>query len=110
MCGRYTLTVSTDTLAKAFDLAPIGFRMERHWNIAPGQHVIVIRPEKDRRAADLARWWLVPSRLKDPLHGSRPINARAETVAKKPSFRAALRHKRCLVPASGFYEWRKEGG
>ena len=56
MCGRYTLTVSAKTLAEAFHLAPIGFRVERHWNIAPGQYVIVIRPETDQRIADRARW------------------------------------------------------
>ncbi len=110
MCGRYTLDVSAETLAKAFDLAPLGFRVERHWNIAPGQHVIVVRPDKGRRIADQARWGLVPGWSKGPDAGPRPINARAETVATKPSFRDALRHGRCLVPASGFYEWKAEGG
>lgn len=110
MCGRYTLDVSAETLAKAFDLAPIGFRVERHWNIAPGQHVIVVRPDKGRRIADQARWGLVPAWSKDPDVGPRPINARAETVATKPTFRDAFRHGRCLVPASGFYEWQTEGG
>lgn len=109
MCGRYTLTVSAKTLAEAFHLAPIGFRVERHWNIAPGQYVIVIRPETDQRIADRARWGLVPSWSKDPTTGPRPINARAETVAEKPTFREAFRHKRCLIPASGFYEWKKDG-
>lgn len=109
MCGRYTLTVSAKTLAEAFHLAPIGFRVERHWNIAPGQYVIVIRPETDRRIADVAQWGLVPSWSRDPTTGRRPINARAETVAEKPTFREAFRNKRCIIPASGFYEWRKEG-
>ena len=110
MCGRYTLDVSAETLAKAFDLAPIGFRVERHWNIAPGQHVIVIRPDRGRRIADQARWGLVPAWSKKPNAGPRPINARAETVATRPTFRDAFRHGRCLVPASGFYEWKAEGG
>ena len=65
MCGRYTLTVSAKTLAEAFHLAPIGFRVERHWNIAPGQYVIVIRPETNQRIADRAQWGLVPSWSKD---------------------------------------------
>lgn len=110
MCGRYTLDVSAETLAKAFGLAPIGFRVERHWNIAPGQHVIVVRPDKGGRLADQARRGLVPAWSKDPASGPRPINARAETVATKPTFRDAFRHGRCLVPASGFYEWKAEGG
>lgn len=66
MCGRYTLDVSAETLARAFDLAPLGFRVERHWNLAPGQHVIVIRPDKGQRIADQARWGLVPAWSKDP--------------------------------------------
>ncbi|MFN8011326.1 MAG: SOS response-associated peptidase [Holophagaceae bacterium] len=110
MCGRYTLDASTETLAKAFGVAPIGFRVERHWNIAPGQYVIVVRPNKGGRLADQARWGLVPAWAKDPSSGPRPINARAETVATKPTFRDAFRHSRCLVPASGFYEWKADGG
>ena len=101
--------MSAETLAEAFHLASIGFRVERHWNIAPGQYVIIIRPETDHRIADRARWGLVPSWSKNPTTGPRPINARAETVAEKPTFREAFRHKRCLIPASGFYEWRKDG-
>jgi putative SOS response-associated peptidase YedK len=77
-------------------------------NIAPGQSVMVVINEDGKRAAWL-RWGLVPSWAKDPQIGQRLINARAETIADKPSFRRALRHRRCLVLADGFYEWRKRG-
>ena len=109
MCGRYTLDVSATSLAEAFGLAPIGFRVERHWNISPGQHIIVVRPDRGGRVADVARWGLVPVWSRDPNQGPMPFNARAETAAQKPTFRDAFRHRRCLVPATGFYEWQKDG-
>lgn len=79
------------------------------YNIAPTQPALVVRESEAGRAVALLRWGLIPSWAKDPSIGARAINARAETVADKPSFRAAARRRRCLVPASGFYEWKREG-
>lgn len=109
MCGRFTLHASEAELVAGL-LCPklAGFREERRYNIAPGQWVIVVRPERDERVPALAQWGLVPSWAKAPQAGPRPINARAEGVATKPTFRGAFRQGRCLVPASGFYEWQKE--
>lgn len=109
MCGRYTLLGTTRHLVETFDLVPPAFELEPRTNIAPGQPVLVVRPEGSARVADVAHWGLVPSWVKDPNAFSRPINARSETVAEKPSFRGAFHRKRCLIPASGFYEWRAEG-
>jgi len=109
MCGRYTFTFNAKTLGEAFGMVPPGFRVERSYNVAPGQWVIVVRPDKDQLVADVAQWGLVPNWFKEPITGPKPINARAETVAEKPIFRGAFRRKRCLIPASGFYEWKTEG-
>ena len=84
------------------------------YNIAPSQGILAVRAAPDggdgAREAAVLRWGLVPSWAKDPDIGNRVINARAETVAEKPSFRAAFRRRRCLVPATGFYEWRAASG
>lgn len=84
------------------------------YNIAPSQGILAVRAAPDggdgAREAAVLRWGLVPSWAKDPDIGNRMINARAETVAEKPSFRAAFRRRRCLVPATGFYEWRAASG
>lgn len=80
------------------------------YNIAPGQHVAVLRQNHgDLRQLVTMKWGLVPSWAKDPAVGNRMINARSETVHEKPSFRQALRSRRCIIPASGFYEWRQVG-
>ena len=109
MCGRYTFTFDAKTLAEAFGMVPPGFEMVKGYNIAPGQYVVVVRPEKGQRVADIAFWGLIPGWVKDPNVFSKPINARAETLEEKPSFRTAFKRKRCIVPASGFYEWKIEG-
>lgn len=109
MCGRYTFTFDAKTLAEAFGLVPPGFQIVKGYNIAPGQHVVIVRPERDARVADVAFWGLIPGWVKDPNLSPRPINARAETLEEKPTFRSAFRRKRCLVPASGFYEWKAQG-
>ncbi len=105
MCGRYALFTKEHDLVAAFALDQVGFRVEARYNVAPGQYVILVRPDgSGGRNLALARAGQVPSWAKDP--GPRPINARAERVAEKPTFRGALRHGRCLIPASGFYEWQ----
>ena len=109
MCGRYTLTVTPEMLRKlfGFDVTP---NLQPRFNIAPTQTAPVVRPDPGGgRRLDLLRWGLVPSWSKDMSGAAKLINARGETVAEKPSFRAAFAGRRCLVPVDGFYEWRKEG-
>jgi putative SOS response-associated peptidase YedK len=113
MCGRYTLKTPGTQVATLFGLAEEPSLTPRY-NIAPTQAVPVVRvlranPETKGRELVPLRWGLVPPWADDPSVGNRLINARAETVAGKPSFRGAFRHRRCLIPADGFYEWRKEG-
>jgi putative SOS response-associated peptidase YedK len=109
MCGRYTFTFDAKSLAEAFGMVPPGFDIVKGYNIAPGQHIVIVRPEKGKRAADLALWGLIPGWVKDPSTAHSPINARAETITEKATFRSAFKKKRCIVPASGFYEWKAEG-
>ncbi len=106
MCGRYTLTSPARIVAETFRVDVPGDFSPR-WNIAPSQAAwaVVQGLDQTRRLAAL-RWGLVPAWGRDPAASPRPINARAETVADKPSFRGAFRHRRCLVPADGFYEWQ----
>jgi putative SOS response-associated peptidase YedK len=111
MCGRFTLYADPETLAELFDLehAP---PLAPRYNIAPTQPVAIVRAADSRAGArDWTHviWGLIPSWAKDPSIGARMINARSETAAEKPSFRAAMRRRRCLVPADGFYEWMRIG-
>jgi len=108
MCGRYTLTASGEIIAEVFDLQTTP-EIESRFNIAPTHESAVVRHFEDEgtRRLDMLRWGLVPSWAKEPGIGNRMINARAETVAEKPSFRSSFRRRRCLAVASGFYEWRK---
>lgn len=112
MCGRYTLATFQDQLVEAFDLPPAPV-IESRYNIAPTQSAPVVRLDGDsrRRQLDALRWGLIPHWAKDPSIGSRMINARSESVETEPAFRSALRRQRCLVPSTGFYEWKRvEGG
>jgi putative SOS response-associated peptidase YedK len=108
MCGRYTLTAPGEVIADVFGLeaAP---ELAPRYNIAPGQDAPVVRPAAGHRRLDAMRWGLVPSWASDPAVGNKSINARAESLAEKPSFRDSFAARRCLVPADGFYEWRAEG-
>jgi putative SOS response-associated peptidase YedK len=110
MCGRFTLRAPADQLAMLFGLSSEPVLVPRY-NIAPTQPVGLVRVEKATSAREwaLAIWGLIPSWAKDPSIGARMINARSETVAEKPSFRAAYKRRRCLIPADGFYEWQKLG-
>ena len=104
MCGRFTLHAPPDVLQEHFgvDEAPA---MPASYNIAPSQDIAVVRAGGGRCRMALLRWGLVPAWAKEVKSGYNLINARAETVADKPSFRAAFRQRRCLIPADGFYEW-----
>lgn len=108
MCGRFTLTVDPEQLAAAFGLTTVPEFTPR-FNIAPTQHALVVTAEQPD-AARFMRWGLIPSWAKDPAMGAKLINARSETAAEKPSFRTALKKRRCLVPASGFFEWQAQAG
>jgi len=110
MCGRFTLTTTLGTIATRFGVSPFPEEVGHipRYNIAPTQTVIVVNDDGTRHLMQM-RWGLIPSWAKDPAIGNRMINARAETVATKPAFRAALRKRRCLIPADGFYEWQPVG-
>ncbi|NQW73100.1 MAG: SOS response-associated peptidase [Actinobacteria bacterium] len=110
MCGRYAAAKDPAALAEEFGVAvPPEPLLEPDYNVAPTKRVyVVVEREQEtgpRRELAVARWGLIPSWAKDPSIGSRLINARAETVAEKPSFRGAFAKRRCLVPADGYFEW-----
>lgn len=109
MCGRFTLTISPEQLQQAIPGLSAPSEMAPRYNIAPSQPVAVV-PNDGQRRLDYYIWGLIPSWAKDPAIGNRMINARAETLAEKPSFRAAFRRRRCLIPADGFYEWQQTPG
>lgn len=106
MCGRFSLTATPGDVRALFAYIDQP-NFPPRYNIAPTQPIATVRKEHGQRRFVLVRWGLVPSWVKDPASFSLLINARAETAAGKPSFRAAMRHHRCLIPASGFYEWRR---
>ena len=106
MCGRYTLTIPLDQLVDHFQGLTIPYPLEPRYNIAPTQNILAIR---EQREPVILRWGLIPHWSRDTSIGNRMINARAETVAEKPSFESALKSRRCLIPADGFYEWKREG-
>ncbi|MGC9185358.1 MAG: SOS response-associated peptidase, partial [Thiomonas sp.] len=109
MCGRYVLKSSPQRLREAFGIDLPDSSHSESWrpryNIAPGQLAPVVRTLEGKRRLEMLRWGLIPSWAKDAALGNRLINARSETVAEKPAFRAAFRSRRCIVPADGFYEW-----
>lgn len=110
MCGRFAFYSPTEATAALFGVAA-SIPVEPRYNIAPTQYVAAIRNDATAgRELVMLRWGLVPFWAKDPSIGNRMINARAETVAEKPSFRAAYRQRRCLVLGDGFYEWQQSGG
>lgn len=109
MCGRFAFYSPSEATAALFGVDG-SIAVEPRYNIAPTQFIAAVREDEEQnRELVMLRWGLVPSWAKDPAIGNRMINARAETVAERPSYRAAFQHRRCLVLADGFYEWRKEG-
>jgi putative SOS response-associated peptidase YedK len=107
MCGRFQLTATPETVAEHFQLQRLP-RFQPRYNIAPAQKILTLveLDDRSRKAVNLF-WGLVPSWAKDTKNSSHLINARRETVREKPSFRSAFKHRRCLIPANGFYEWQK---
>ena len=109
MCGRFAFYSPSEAAAALFGVSS-SLDIEPRYNIAPTQNIAAIRiDEQGARELVSLRWGLVPFWAKDPSIGNRMINARAETVAEKPSYRNAYKHRRCVVLADGFYEWQKQG-
>jgi len=110
MCGRYVIAYDPQTLVSGFSLTRIQ-PFERRWNVAPQSAVpVVYETREGERVAETMRWGLLPHWARDPALGAKLNNARVEGVAEKPSFRQALRRRRCILPASGFYEWQPATG
>jgi putative SOS response-associated peptidase YedK len=109
MCGRYRLTSKERYIAEHFDLEESEVHWTPRYNIAPTQEAAIVRQDRKqpKRKFSLMRWGLVPSWAKDISIGFKTINAMCETAAEKAAFREAMRKRRCLVPADGFYEWQK---
>ena len=107
MCGRYTLKTPVSVLAEQFEIEDSPSSISPSYNIAPTQQVATVLAENGKRKLEMLHWGLIPSWAKDPEVGNRMINARAETVAEKPSYRKAFQERRCLILADGFYEWQK---
>jgi putative SOS response-associated peptidase YedK len=108
MCGRYTLTSSPEALRALFRYAEQP-NFPPRYNVAPSQPIAIVRLVDGKRHFALVRWGLLPSWIKDPKTFALLINARGESAAEKPAFRAAMKRRRCLIPADGFYEWQMAG-
>jgi len=109
MCGRFAFYSPSEAAVALFGVST-SVAVEPRYNIAPTQYIAAVRKDENKqRELVMLRWGLVPFWAKEASIGNRMINARAETVAEKPAYRAAYRHRRCVVLADGFYEWRREG-
>jgi putative SOS response-associated peptidase YedK len=108
MCGRFTLALDADGLQQAFPGFTLPPRVAPRYNIAPTQPVLAV-PNNDKNQIEYMVWGLIPGWAKDTKIGNQMINARAETLGEKPSFKNAYKRRRCLILADGFYEWKKEG-
>ena len=109
MCGRYTITSAPEAIRALFRYQERP-NFPARFNIAPTQPIPIVRLVDGKRQFALMRWGLLPSWVKDPKAFSLLINARGESVSEKPAFRAAMKYRRCLIPADGFYEWKAMGG
>ena len=110
MCGRYKVTTPTGVIIENFQIRQGRPNLEARYNIAPTQIAPIVRQTPNGRQLAMMRWGLIPSWAKDSKIAFSTINARAETVHEKPVFRDALKHRRCLVVADGYYEWKTEKG
>ena len=109
MCGRYAITLAKEAMAQLFEAVPANDLPEiPNFNVCPTVQVHTVRSAEGVRTLAPMRWGFLPHWYKTPTDGPLLINARAETIAEKPAFRAACRERRCLIPASGFYEWTKD--
>ncbi|WP_425802527.1 SOS response-associated peptidase [Desulfitobacterium sp. Sab5] len=107
MCGRFTL-IDFEEIAERFQISDDSVELKPRYNIAPSQEIPVILNQGSNSLA-FFQWGLIPSWAKDPAIGNKMINARVETIDEKPAFKSLLRQKRCLIPADGFYEWKRSG-
>ena len=108
MCGRITLRTNLRQISEEFSAPLPGFETSPRYNVSPGQLVLAVRGQETREIVQL-KWGLIPSWSEDPKIAFKCLNARSETVATKPAFRAAYKSRRCLIPADGYYEWLKDG-
>ncbi|MDP5276377.1 SOS response-associated peptidase [Chengkuizengella axinellae] len=110
MCGRFTITVTIDELLSRYLIESVPFRYIPRYNAAPGQLITSIIANKGKNRIGQLKWGLVPSWAKDEKIGYKLINARAETLQEKASFKKIVHNKRCIIPVDGFYEWKKTNG
>ncbi|MCG7940593.1 MAG: SOS response-associated peptidase [Candidatus Thiodiazotropha lotti] len=108
MCGRFYLDVKMDELEGYFSLEATAIELKPRYNIAPSQDILAVAAPNGERVLGGFHWGLIPFWAKDEKIGYKTINARAETVDNKPAYRAAFKYRRCLIPCSGFFEWKKE--
>lgn len=109
MCGRFTLTATSEAVAEQFQLMTLPASLSPRYNIAPSQSVAIITNTQPDHLQQV-QWGLIPNWAKDPLIANKLVNARSESAFEKPSFKSALKMRRCLIPTSGFYEWKTVGG
>ena len=109
MCGRFALVSDRAAISETFSLRDSSYDFKPNWNVTPGHHIPAIIHREGRNSLASFLWGLITSWAKDPSIGNKLINARAETINVKPSFRSAFSKRRCLIVADGFYEWKKEG-
>jgi putative SOS response-associated peptidase YedK len=110
MCGRFTMTMVEEELKKRFRIQFVEAQVTARYNVAPSQNIpVIVSDEEGNRKLTEMRWGLVPFWAKDTKIGNRMINARSETITEKNTFKRALTRRRCLIPADGFYEWKKVG-
>lgn len=108
MCGRFVLTANPDMVQQTFNLSTMPAEMQARYNIAPTQPIALITNDNPDELT-FYTWGLIPSWSKDTSGAAKLINARSETAAEKPSFRAAFKRRRCIIPTDGFYEWQQQG-
>jgi putative SOS response-associated peptidase YedK len=108
MCGRYAITTAPEAMRRMFGYPEMP-NFPARYNIAPTQPIPIVRMVEGKREFALVRWGLLPSWVKDPKNFTLLINARGETAIEKPAFRNAMKRRRCLIPADGFYEWKRDG-
>lgn len=109
MCGRFALVSDAAAILEGFAVRDGSYEFKPNWNVTPGQYIPAVINREGRNSLASFLWGLIPAWAKDPSIGYKLINARAETIDKKPSFRSAFSKRRCLIVVDGFYEWKKEG-
>lgn len=109
MCGRFCIIDDIDKICQRFNCTTVEMDFQPRFNVAPSQEVPVVTSGQGQNQLKIMRWGLIPYWATDMKIGSRLINARIETISEKPAFRSSFRHRRCIVPASGYFEWQKNG-